>query len=84
MADRIGRTRISTNVDARCLCFTLARQALSEALPGSTWYLIQIPLQDITNTEGSIAQRREHKERMAPGICVKAFQALQQASTICS
>ena len=30
------------------------------------------------------AQLRVHKERMAPGICVKAFQASQQASTICS
>ena len=46
--------------------------------------LIPIPCHDITGTEGSIAQRREHKERMAPGICVKAFQASQQASTICS
>jgi hypothetical protein len=38
----------------------------------------------VTDPEGSMAQLREHKERMAPGICVKAFQVLQQASTICS
>ena len=46
--------------------------------------LIPIPCHEITEAEGSIAQLREHKERMAPGICVKAFQASQQASTICS
>ena len=39
---------------------------------------------EITEAEGRIAQLREHRERMAPGICVKAFQASQQASTICS
>ena len=46
--------------------------------------LIPIPCHEITEAEGSIAQLREHKERMAPGICVKVFQASQQASTICS
>ena len=37
--------------------------------------LIPIPCHEITDAEGSIAQLREHNERMAPGICVKAFQA---------
>jgi thioredoxin reductase len=46
--------------------------------------VIPIPCHEVTKAEGSTAQLREHKERMVPGICVKAFQASQQASTICS
>ena len=53
-------------------------------LGGSAERLIPIPCHEITETEGSTAQLREHKERMVSGICVKAFQASQQASTICS
>ena len=60
------------------------RQDSISSTSGQVDKLIPIPCHETTEAEGSNAQLRVHKERMAPGICVKAFQASQQASTICS